>query len=343
MLEKTLFASFYTLERSRYRSPLFATGVSLSLLIHVMMLIFLRSLSIGFGEEEVAAYLPGGGRSIDEIVEVSSRPLIMPPPEVIDRWLQQLSSVEPKQPEYLAERSSIARRSARLRSNDRSRRPAGGGEGGEPGGGSGADAQAAKDMTQTEIAQEETSPADQSESAQESPPVIESTERLPTVASQQEPASTGQSRKSKEPNLPPVGEGPDVAALRETEPPSAAVSDQESVIHPRGPISVNAKGVGPVGAYLAYLERTIYRYWQIPPEANLLTQSVSLTIEFEIAKDGRLLSLRLYNSTGMRALDRAAMRAIQMAAPFRPLPDVFPGPSQLFTDTFIYHPPPSSS
>ncbi|RMG56440.1 MAG: TonB family protein, partial [Acidobacteria bacterium] len=182
-----------------------------------------------------------------------------------------------------------------------------------------------------------------SESAQESPAVIESTERLPTVASQQEPTSTSQSHRSEEPNPPPVGEGPDVAALRETEPPSAAIDDQESVIHPRGPLSVNAKGVGPVGAYLAYLERTIYRYWQIPPEANLLTQSVSLTIEFEIAKDGRLLSLRLYNSTGMRSLDRAAMRAIQMAAPFRPLPDVFPGPSQLFTDTFIYHPPPSSS
>jgi len=120
------------------------------------------------------------------------------------------------------------------------------------------------------------------------------------------------------------------------------IENQDSAVAARGPISVNARGVGVIEEYRAYLERAIQQRWQIPPEANLLSQPVSLTVEFTIAQDGRLISLRLYNSTGLRALDRAAQRAIELAAPFRPLPNIFTAPSQVFTDTFVYYPPSSS-
>lgn len=320
MLEREVFASFHILQRGWYPSPQFKVGASVSLITHILLVIAVYSLSfrpnasqdVHAGTEEGREIPPG------EIVEVSQAPLIMPPPEVIRQLLGETRSAEPARPDFIAERSSIARGEPNPHPRGSSRLPRSSGEGSE--------------LPASAASREKPSPA------KSEPEVVESRDRLPTVASQ--PTPSRREKPSPGAQLPDPGEGPDIAKLGSTtrELP-ITIENQDSAVTVRGPISVNARGVGAIEEYRAYLERAIQERWQIPPEANLLTRSTSLTVEFAIAKDGRLLSIRPYNSTGIRALDRAALRAIELAAPFRPLPDIFPNPSQLFTDTFVYYPP----
>jgi protein TonB len=332
MLEREVFASFQILQRGRYGSPPFKTGVSVSLVAHVFFLVAMYFVSIGSSvTQETYAESGNEGEGIPpgEIVEIRG-PLIMPPPEVIRQLLGETASRQPVRPDFLAEQSSVARGESNPNPRGRSQLPRSSGE--------------ARQLSES-VSADSREKAPPTESAQQTRErrVVESTERPPTVASDRTPAKAGEQGDKPGTDLPDPGEGPQIAKLGSTtrELP-VTIENQESAVTARGPISVNARGVGALEAYRAYLERAIQQRWQIPPEANLLERPVSVTIEFEIAKDGRLLITRAYDTTGMAILDQAAMRAIRLAAPFRPLPDVFPFPSQIFTDTFVYYPPKSN-
>ncbi|MBI3951455.1 MAG: TonB family protein [Acidobacteria bacterium] len=329
MFERKLFASFYTLQHDRYRSSPFKIGTSVSVIAHLLFFVFAYSVGIkpDVAREHPMEVAEQGGVPAGEVVEVANGPLIMPKPEVIRQLLGEAPSAEPRHPSFIAEQSSIARGEANPDPRGSSPLPKSSGAGKEIAstGSNPGKSQSLTDRTGPSTPRREETPQERSDRK-----VVESTNRLPTVT----PKPPTQ--------LPDAGGGPDLAKLGgATREPPSTINNQDSAIVIRGPISVNAKGVGAVEEYRAYLERAIQRRWQIPAEAALLSQPVSLTVEFTVAQDGRLLSVRLHSSTGIRALDRAALQAIEQAAPFRPLPGIFAGPTQVFTDTFVYYPPSS--
>jgi TonB family protein len=83
----------------------------------------------------------------------------------------------------------------------------------------------------------------------------------------------------------------------------------------RGP-SVAAQADVDFGPYMADLQRRIKRAW-FPPKGN---ESKRVVVVFKIHKMGELSNLRLERSSGVAIADQAALKAVENAAPFRPLP-----------------------
>jgi TonB family protein len=86
------------------------------------------------------------------------------------------------------------------------------------------------------------------------------------------------------------------------------------------------------GPYMNELQRRIKLNWD-PPKGN---ESKTVVLLFKIAKDGRLLSSRVYKSSGLPSADQAALKAVELTAPFRPLPVDFKGQSIDIQFTFDY-------
>ncbi len=75
------------------------------------------------------------------------------------------------------------------------------------------------------------------------------------------------------------------------------------------------------GPYISELQRRIKRNWTPPSDE----QDKRIVAMFTIGKDGRLLSLRIQTSSGVKIADDAALNAIRASAPFRSLPPNFRG------------------
>lgn len=87
------------------------------------------------------------------------------------------------------------------------------------------------------------------------------------------------------------------------------------------------------GPYMRDLQRRIKMNWD-PPKGN---ESKRVVLLFKIAKDGRLLSCSVYKSSGLPNADAAALNAVKLTAPFRPLPVDFKGQSIDIQFTFDYN------
>lgn len=87
------------------------------------------------------------------------------------------------------------------------------------------------------------------------------------------------------------------------------------------------------GPYMRDLQRRIKMNWD-PPKGN---ESKRVVLLFKIAKDGRLLSARVFKSSGLPSSDKAALNAVELTAPFRPLPADFKGSSIDIQFTFDYN------
>ena len=87
------------------------------------------------------------------------------------------------------------------------------------------------------------------------------------------------------------------------------------------------------GPYMRELQRRIKMNWD-PPKGN---ESKRVVLLFKIAKDGRLLSCRVSKSSGLPLADQAALKAVELTAPFRPLPADFKGQSIDIQFTFDYN------
>lgn len=87
------------------------------------------------------------------------------------------------------------------------------------------------------------------------------------------------------------------------------------------------------GPYMRELQRRIKMNWE-PPKGN---ESKRVVLLFKIAKDGRLLSLRVFKSSGIPSADKAALSAVELTAPFRRLPPEFKGSSIDIQFTFDYN------
>lgn len=87
------------------------------------------------------------------------------------------------------------------------------------------------------------------------------------------------------------------------------------------------------GPYMRELQRRIKMNWD-PPKGN---ESKRVVLLFKIARDGRLLSCRVFKSSGLPSSDRAALNAVELTAPFRPLPADFRGSNIDIQFTFDYN------
>jgi Ca-activated chloride channel family protein len=74
------------------------------------------------------------------------------------------------------------------------------------------------------------------------------------------------------------------------------------------------------GPYMADLQRRVKRAW-FPPQGN---ESKKVAVVFKVKRDGSISNLRLDRTSGLAAADQAALKAVENAAPFRPLPQGAP-------------------
>lgn len=71
------------------------------------------------------------------------------------------------------------------------------------------------------------------------------------------------------------------------------------------------------GPYMADLQRRVKKHWSAPKEYH---PQAKVTVAFRIHRNGAISDLRLERSSGSEITDKAALDAIEKAAPFLPLP-----------------------
>lgn len=86
--------------------------------------------------------------------------------------------------------------------------------------------------------------------------------------------------------------------------------------NPNGRPSVAAQADVDFGPYMADLQRRIKKCW-FPPRGN---ESKRVVVVFKVHTDGTLSDLRIDKSSTVAVADQAALKAVNDAAPFRPLP-----------------------
>lgn len=103
--------------------------------------------------------------------------------------------------------------------------------------------------------------------------------------------------------------------------------------NPNGAPGIDAIKEPDFGPYMKELQRLIKMNWD-PPKGN---ESKRVVLLFTIARDGRLLNVNVHRSSGLPAADKAALDAVKLTAPFRPLPPDFRGNSVDIQFTFDYN------
>ena len=89
-------------------------------------------------------------------------------------------------------------------------------------------------------------------------------------------------------------------------------------------------------SYFASIKRKIELVWQYPYEAAVAGIQGELTLDFVIARNGRVNSIELVRGSGSKILDDEAIRSIRKAAPFDPIPAQYKIPSLLIRGRFVY-------
>ena len=103
--------------------------------------------------------------------------------------------------------------------------------------------------------------------------------------------------------------------------------------NPKGAPGIDAIREPDFGPYMRELQRRIKMNWE-PPKGN---ESKRVVLLFVISRDGRLLNVKVHKSSGMPEADRAAISAVQLTAPFKPLPPEYKGNSVDIQFTFDYN------
>ena len=103
--------------------------------------------------------------------------------------------------------------------------------------------------------------------------------------------------------------------------------------NPNGAPGIDAIREPDFGPYMKELQRRIKMNWD-PPKGN---ESKRVVLLFSIARDGRLLNVKVHRSSGLAAADKAAIDAVKLTAPFRPLPPDFRGDNVDIQFTFDYN------
>lgn len=103
--------------------------------------------------------------------------------------------------------------------------------------------------------------------------------------------------------------------------------------NPNGRPGIDALKEPDFGPYMRELQRRIKRNWD-PPKGN---ESKRVVLMFKVSRDGRLLSLKVAKTSGSPVADRAAKAAVELTAPFMPLPPEYRGDDIDIQFTFDYN------
>jgi TonB family protein len=115
--------------------------------------------------------------------------------------------------------------------------------------------------------------------------------------------------------------------------------EQTKPVQGSGALEVMSDTMGvDFGLYLQQVRKTVQANWYklVPEEGR--TGRGRLVIAFAILKDGRVSAMKINESSGRIALDRAAWGGISSSNPFAPLPMQFKGEYLLLRFTFWYNP-----
>jgi protein TonB len=89
-------------------------------------------------------------------------------------------------------------------------------------------------------------------------------------------------------------------------------------------------------SYFASIKRKIELVWQYPYDAAAAGIQGELTLDFVIARSGKVNSIELVRSSGSKILDDEAIRSIRKAAPFDPIPAQYKIASLQIRGRFVY-------
>ncbi len=89
-------------------------------------------------------------------------------------------------------------------------------------------------------------------------------------------------------------------------------------------------------SYFASIKRKIELVWQYPYEAAEAGIQGELTLDFVIARNGKVVSIDMIRGSGSKILDDEAIRSIRKAAPFDPIPTEYKIASLQIRGRFIY-------
>ncbi len=143
-------------------------------------------------------------------------------------------------------------------------------------------------------------------------------------------SKSGSGRYAPVPSLAPTGGGSSSSKLSKG---SSGYGNAGNPGGGGGPPGIDSLREPDFGPYMRDLQRRIKRNWD-PPKGN---ESKRVVLLFKIARDGRLLSLRVFKSSSLPNVDKAALSAVELTAPFRPLPPDFKGSSIDIQFTFDYN------
>ena len=147
-------------------------------------------------------------------------------------------------------------------------------------------------------------------------------------------SATGSGKFSPAPSLSPAGKGNGAGSGS-----GAKLGGGGSGVGNPGPGNPNGRpGIDAIrepdfGPYMRDLQRRIKMNWN-PPKGN---ESKRVVLMFKIAKDGRLLSCSVFKSSGLQSADQAALDAVKLTAPFKPLPAEYKNSSIDIQFTFDYN------
>lgn len=88
--------------------------------------------------------------------------------------------------------------------------------------------------------------------------------------------------------------------------------------------------------YLSGVKQRIWDRWNAPVLPEGLAARGALIVEFTLTRSGRLAASGVYETSGVPALDRAALDAVARAVPFTPLPASIAGESMRVRARFVY-------
>lgn len=145
-------------------------------------------------------------------------------------------------------------------------------------------------------------------------------------------SSRGSGRYAPVPSLAPTGGGGGSSGSRLSK-GSSGYGNPGNPGGGRGAPGIDSLREPDFGPYMRELQRRIKMNWD-PPKGN---ESKRVVLLFKIAKDGRLLSVRVYKSSGLPSADKAALNAVELTAPFRPLPAEYRNSSIDIQFTFDYN------
>lgn len=90
-------------------------------------------------------------------------------------------------------------------------------------------------------------------------------------------------------------------------------------------------------SYLLKIKSKIESLWSYPLAATQQGIEGNLLVHFIIDQDGRVNTVEIIVSSGHDLLDREAVRAVEAASPFTPLPPTWDQNQLVITGHFIYH------